>query len=396
MTRGLGSASAVLFAALLLSCSGGESSRPGFPRSELTPLDSAPFPYATPADAGLSERDLWLFRERLYSRVVAKHLVGAEILVIKDGRIVLHQAMGWADIDRAVPLERNSVFRIASMTKPFLGTVTLMQVEDGRFGLDDRVSNFLPSFDNRRSRAITVRELLTHRSGFAGGAEPEGYADARGLREAVALLGARGPDFLPGEKFIYSSLNSETLGALIEAVTGEPVEQVLDQRIIEPLGLSNTHTSFSPDDSWATRVPSLYRRWGEGPWERYWNSLRPHESTWFSPAGDLYGSAYDYAEFLEAILAGRLLPDSLVALALADPVAGLRPAPVPRWYGMHWEIYAPAHQPGGLPVFGHRGATGTLGMAIPDANAIVIYLTNSQENEVVDEVIASALELFRR
>ncbi|MGW8283678.1 MAG: hypothetical protein ACWGON_10290, partial [Gemmatimonadota bacterium] len=88
MTRGLGSASAALIAVLLLSCSCSESSRPGFPRSELEPLDSAPFPFAAPADAGLSERDIWLFRERLYSRVVAKHLVGAEILVIKDGRIV--------------------------------------------------------------------------------------------------------------------------------------------------------------------------------------------------------------------------------------------------------------------------------------------------------------------
>lgn len=395
MTRIRGSAFAPLVAVVLLSCSGGEPSRPGFPRSELTPLASAPFPYAAPADAGLSERDLWLFRERLYSRVLARHLVGAEILVLTDGRIVLHQAMGWADIDRVVPLERNSVFPIASMTKPFLGTATLMQVEDGRIGLDDPVSDYLPSFLNPDSRAITVRELLTHRSGFAGGAGPEGYADAPGLSEAVALLGPRGPDFPPGEKFVYSGLNSETLGAVIESVTGEPVERVLEQRIIEPLRLGDTHASFSPDDAWAERVPSLYRRWGEGPWERYWNPLRPHDSNWFSPAGDLYASAFDYAEFLEAILAGRLLPDSLVVLALSDPVAGVRPTPVPRWYGMHWEIYAPEDQPGGLPVFGHRGATGTLGMAIPDANAIVIYLTNSRENEIVDEVIAAALELFR-
>ncbi len=394
VTRGLESAALAVLALLLVACSTGESSRRGFPRTELTPVEGAPFPYAAPADVGLSERDVWLFRERLYSRVVARHLVGSEILVIKDGRIVLHQAMGWADIDRAVPLERNSVFRIASMTKPFLGTATLMLVEDGRFGLDDRAAEFLPSFDNARSRAIPVRELLTHRSGFAQGAEPQGYADAQGLLEAVALLGARGPDFPPGERFIYSSLNSETLGALIEVVTGQPVERFLEQRIVEPLGLDDTHTFFVPEVPWADRVPSLYRRWGDGPWERYWNPLRPHDSAWFSPAGDLYGSAFDYAEFLEAIVAGKLIPDSMVALALADPAAASRPAPVPRWYGMHWEIYAPADRAGGLPAFGHRGATGTIGMAIPDASAIVIYLTNSQENEVVDEVIAAALELF--
>jgi CubicO group peptidase (beta-lactamase class C family) len=61
---------------------------------------------------------------------------------------------------------------------------------------------------------------------------------------------------------------------------------------------------------------------------------------------------------------------------------------------MHWEVYAPASDEGGLPAFGHRGATGTVGMAIPDANAIVVYLTNSQETEVVEEVILAALELF--
>jgi CubicO group peptidase (beta-lactamase class C family) len=137
--------------------------------------------------------------------------------------------------------------------------------------------------------------------------------------------------------------------------------------------------------------------------------LRPHEAAWFSPTRDLYSSAFDYAEFLTGFLEGQLLPDTTVALALADPVAVSRPAPVPRWYGMHWEIYSTGGAPGaagvagadgaseitgGLPAFGHRGASGTVGMAIPDANAIVIYLTNSQETDVVEEVIAAALELF--
>ena len=394
MIRGAGSALIGGLSLILAACSSGETSRPGFPRTELTPIAGAPFPYAAPADVGLSEQQLWLFKERLYARVVARHLVGSEILVIKDGRIVLHQAMGWADIDRAVPLERDAVFRLASMTKPFVGTATLMLVEEGRIGLDDPVAAFLPSFDNPRSGAITVRQLLTHRSGFAQGAEPPGYAAAPSLQDAVDLLGAQGPDFQPGEDFIYSNLNSETLGALIEVVTGEPVEKSLEQRIIEPLGLSDTHTSFAPEVSWAERVPSSYRQWGDGPWERFWNPLRPHEVNWFSPAGDLYGTAFDYAEFLKAIVEGKLIADSTVALAVADPVASSRPAPVPRWYGMHWEIYAPSAGEGGLPAFGHRGATGTVGMAIPNANVIVVYLTNSVENEVVEEVILAALELF--
>jgi CubicO group peptidase (beta-lactamase class C family) len=391
---GCGSALIAGMSLALAACSSGETSRPGFPRTEITPIEGAPFLYAAPEDVGMSDQQLWLFKERLYSRVVARHLVGSEILVIKDGKIVLHQAMGWADIDRAVPMERGSIFRIASMTKPFVGTATLMLVEQGRIGLEDRIAAHLPSFDNSRSEAITVRQLLTHRSGFAQGAEPPGYAEAPSLLDAVNLLGERGPDYPPGDDFIYSNLNSETLGALIEVVTGERVERFLEQQLIQPLGLSDTHTAFAPDVSWAGRVPSLYRRWGDGPWERFWNPLRPHEVNWFSPAGDLYGTAFDCAEFLTGFLAGQLLPDSTAAAALADPVAGSRPSLPPRWYGMHWEVYAPASDEGGLPAFGHRGATGTVGMAIPDANAIVVYLTNSQETEVVEEVILAALELF--
>ncbi|MCL7983048.1 MAG: hypothetical protein M8862_11025, partial [marine benthic group bacterium] len=69
-------------------------------------MADAPFPYATAEEVGLDPQRLWRFKERLYARVLARHLVGAEILVLKDGRIVLHQAMGWADIDRQIPLER--------------------------------------------------------------------------------------------------------------------------------------------------------------------------------------------------------------------------------------------------------------------------------------------------
>ena len=112
------------------ACGPDDPSRPGSPRTARTPLEGAPFPYAESAEeVGLSPDALWLFKERLYSRVVARHVVGAEILVLVDGRVVLHQAMGWADRDDLVPMERNSIFRLASMTKPLAGTATLMPVD---------------------------------------------------------------------------------------------------------------------------------------------------------------------------------------------------------------------------------------------------------------------------
>ena len=395
--------SLALIAVLASACGADDASRPGSPRTARTPLEDAPFPYAEAAeDVGVSSDEIWLFKERLYSRVVARHVVGAEILVIVDGHIVLHQAMGWADRDDLVPMERNSIFRLASMTKPFGGTATLMLAEEGRIGLDEPVASYLPSFRDGSARSITVRHLLTQRSGFVQGGDPPGYEDQPTLVAAAGLVGEQGPTYDPGERFIYSNLNTEALGAVVAAISGMPVERFLEESILGPLGLSDTHTAFSPEANWAERVPSSYRSWGGTSWERWWNPSRPHETTWFSPAGDLFGSAFDYARFLQVWMnrgeygSGRLLEATTVEEALADPTAADTLPARARWYGMHWEIYRGPQTTGALPAFGHRGATGTLGMVIPHRKAIVIYLTNSNETEVVEEVIDAALEIFGR
>ncbi len=407
MTKPLtGTAILMLAAVLATGCGADDQSRPGFPRTPRTAFEESPYPYAASAeDVGLSSDAVWLFKERLYSRVVARHVIGSEVLVIKDGQIVLHQAMGWADRDDLVPMERNSIFRLASMTKPFVATAALLLAEEGNIAIDSPVATYLASFDNEASRRVTVRDLLTHRSGFVQGGEPPGYAAQPTLVDAVSLAATQGPDFEPGERFIYSNLNSDVLGAVVATVSSMPVERFLEERILEPLGLADTHAVFSPDAGWANRVPSSYRSWGGSSWERWWNPARPHATSWFSPAGDLFGTAFDYARFLQVWVDGgafgdeQLLQPATVEAALADATAadttvGDTTAARTRWYGMHWEIYARPPTTGGLPVFGHRGATGTLGMAFPHRNTIVIYLTNSGETDVVDEVIDAALEMF--
>lgn len=386
---------------LLAACtSADDEGRPGFPRTPRTPIAGAPYPYASPEEVGLSEDRIWWFKERLYSRVVARRVVGAEILVVKDRRIVLHQAMGWADRERLIPLERDAIYRISSLTKPVVGTAILMLVEEGRIALDDRVADHLPSFDNRRSGTITIRQLLTHRSGFVQ-AGVSGFREQPTLREAVNLAGEIGPDFTPGDRFIYSNLNSAALGALVEEVTGEPVEQFMETRILRPLGLDDTHAWFSPDLPWAPRVPSSYQQWGGRRWERYWSNTTTNPDRWFSPSDDLFSTAFDYARFLAAWLdadqqeGAGLLAGMTVEEALADPMAGDTAQARERYYGLHWEIYAPPSRSGELPVFGHRGAIGTLGLAFPEQGVLVLFMTQSKENEVVDEVIAMALEMFR-
>jgi CubicO group peptidase (beta-lactamase class C family) len=227
-----------------------------------------------------------------------------------------------------------------------------------------------------------------------------GFRDQPGLREAVDLAGETGPDFPPGDRFIYSNLNSAALGALVEELSGEPVELFLEARLLRLLGLDDTHARFSPDLPWATRVPSSYQQWGGRRWERYWSNTTTNPERWFSPSGDLFSTAFDYARFLSAWLdadrqeGDRLLAGTTVEEALADPMAGERAAARERYYGFQWEVYAPPSRPGELPVFGHRGAIGSVGLAFPEENVLVLYLTQSKENEVVDEVIEMALEMF--
>ena len=381
-------------------CQPEDASRPGSPRTARTPLDGAPFPYATPEEVGLSSEALWLFKERLYSRVVARHVVGSEILVIVDDRIVLHQAMGWADREERIPLERNAVFPFGSMGEPAVGTAALELVEAGRLDLDAPVARYLPAFAGQSSRSLTVRHLLTHRSGFAEGEEPPGYDDLASLLEAAQLAGEQGPALAPGQRVAYSRLNADIVGAAVASIAGEPIESVLEDRVLRPLGMSDTHTAYSIEAPWAGRVPSLYRSWGRRSWDRWWNPSRPHEDPWFNPSSDLYGTVFDYARFLSMWMdegrypGGRLLDRETVRRALDAPP---RPDTLPegrREYGMLWEIYAPPADPESLPVFGHRGSTGTVGLAIPARRAIVIYLSNSLENEVVDEVVDAALDMF--
>jgi CubicO group peptidase (beta-lactamase class C family) len=402
--RGAAAASVLALVAALATGLGGcqpeDASRPGSPRTTRTPLDGSPFPYTSPEEVGLSSEAIWLFKERLYSRVVARHVVGSEVLVIVDGRIVLHQAMGWADREEQIPLERNAVFRLASMTKPVVGTAALELVDAGRLDLAAPVARYLPGFADPESRSVTVHQLLTNRSGFAQGEEPPEYDNQASLEEAVRLLGERGPSFPPGESFIYSGLNADILGAVVASISGEPVESVVRDRVLRPLGMADTRTAFSVDAPWAGRVPSLYRSWGGTSWDRWWNPARPHEDGWFNPSSDLYGTAFDYARFLSMWMnegrypGGRLLHAGTVRRALADPAPADTLPDRHRWYGMLWEIYASPADSRALPVFGHRGSTGTVGLAIPARRAIVIYLTNSAENEVVDEVIDAALDLF--
>ena len=338
-------------------------------------LQSSPFPCSTAEDEGLDPFVIEAFMNDVTWWVEQGRIVGGELLLIVNGRVAWHQAVGWSDRDRRIPLERNSIYRMRSMTKPFTGAAILILAEEGRLDLDDPASKYLPSFDNERSGAITIRELITHGAGFEQTRFPDGYWARPDLRSAVDLVGEMGPPNPPGESYRYSDHNSATLGAIVAEVTGAPVEEFIQARLLDPLRFRFSPARFSPDSAWAPRMNSTYGTRTDGPLERYWDPTMPQQTPWFRASGGLYSTVFDYARWLSVWMnlgeyeGGRLLEEATIREALAQ---GYSPG-----YGMHWERSDGPGAGTALPAFGHSGSDGTFAMAFPAVDAMVRFFTES-------------------
>lgn len=370
-----------------------------------TAVDAGPACSGTdPAELGFSPAALEAIADRVARWVGEGEAVGAELLMIQRGNIILHEAWGWKDRERQLPMEPNTVFNIQSMTKPVTATAVLMLVEEGVLDLDDRAADHLPSFANTRSGAVTIRQLLTRTAGFTQAGYPAGITNYATLREAVDDLGRVGPDAVPGSVFARK-VGVGVLGAIVQEVTGVPVEDFITTRILEPLGMTtNTLTELTLDDPLRPRVSSRYYLQESGAFEKFWDSRDPQELPFFPASGGLYSTTSDYAKFLTMWMARgrvgdtRLLSENLMIEALQIHPLTLD-ALVP--YGMLWEIAldrGAANPAAGasLPSFGHRGIDGTMGWVVPEHELVVLYFTQSRfgttHADIVD-VVRNAIDV---
>ncbi|MGQ0641564.1 MAG: serine hydrolase domain-containing protein [Gemmatimonadaceae bacterium] len=315
------------------------------------------------------------------------------LLVIRDGKTVLYDAMGWSDRERRIPMQTDPIVSMRSMTKPLVGAAILILREAGQLKLEDRVAQYLPSFDNAKSRGITVFQLLTHTSGIKGDIYvATGGTQYKTLREAVDDVGARGPAFPPGTDYYYSDPETSTLGALIAERSGMPAENFIRTHILEPLGMHDSFLVDDPANPLRARVTAAYQRRANGPWARYWDNTMPPVVPFFRASGGLYSTALDYARFMAAMLArgqlgsARILTPESVALATQPHAACVFPpsrqAQMDRFYGFNWEVrtdkYRPVDPPFAPGTFSLAGSDGTLAWADPTRNLIVIYVTQSR------------------
>jgi len=304
-----------------------------------------------------------------------------------------------------------------SMTKPLTGTAVLMLMEEGRLLLDDKVSQYLPSFDNPRSQDITIYQLLTHTSGLPGNnmlgefvslpgglsislreyvaSHREARAASASLRESADNLGRLGPYIEPGTEYHYSDRSSRVLGGLIEEISGMPADEFIQKRILDPLQMKDSFFNHTrPEDQRRSRVAAAYG--GEpGNWDKEFENSDLPQTQFLRPSWGLLSTAMDYANFMSMMLHGgrfetrQLLSPATVKLATSPhseyvyDAASLRETW--RFYGLHWTVFTDKYRliPGLISSgsFGHYGVQGTQAFADPEQDLIFIYLTQSRGHQ---------------
>ena len=293
--------------------------------------------FALPALAAVSTERIVRLDDLLNAYVDEGKLAGAVLQVTHDGSTVYHRAAGFRDREAEAPMQPDTIFRIASMSKAVISAAVLMLQERGALLITQPVGDFLPEYTATTvaiakddggyevvevARPITIRDLLTHTAGigYGYGAGAEQW-EAAGLqhwyfshrdepiRETVRRIAEMPMDAQPGEQFVYG-YNTDILGALVEVVSGQPLDTFLETEIFAPLGIKDT--SFYLPLPKTDRLAAVYSRTPEGALERTGDDNDFHGQGHFvagprlsfSGGAGLLSTTADYTRFLEAIRRG--------------------------------------------------------------------------------------------
>ncbi len=327
--------------------------------------------------------------------VDAQKISGAVTLVARNGRVTSFEATGFRDIRQNLPMEKNTLFRIASMTKPFSAAAIMMLVEEGKLQLDDPVENYLPEFHNmwmvsekssekmllvQPGRKITIRDILTHTSGLA--ALP-GAVKVKSIAEYVHVISQLPLQFEPGTEWRYGGSGVTAAARIVEVLSGMPYEEFLKKRIFIPLGMNNTY--FSVPEEEKKRMATLYHPSAD-------SVLVPAEAPdWYSfprPEAGLVSTASDMAGWMLALLGKgmyngtRILREESVAEMTKIQTGEIQTGFTEGMsFGLGLGI---VRDPQGVTAmlskgtFGHGGAFGTQYWADPATNTLYILMIQRQ------------------
>ncbi len=342
---------------------------------------SSDFPQVAPSSVGMEPEALQALVEVVDRMLAEDAFVGAELHVIQDRRTVLHQAFGLADREESRPVDVDSIYCIRSMTKPFVGTAIQMLLEEGALRLETKASEILPSWDTPATASVTIEQLLTHRTGlpFTTLRQPlHAYAN---LEAVAAEAAATKLLFPPGTDFQYSDAGSDTLGAIVTAITGKPVVDFLQERVLDPLGMTDSVTLLEPDHPALKRIPSAYSG-TVGGWSRHWKPSDDPIFPLFLTSQSLYSTTSDYARFLALwmdggrdLLSSDAVDRGLTPRSFLGQASGFQDQHY--LYGQQWIVFAPSLE-APHTAFGHNGSDGTFAWAWPDRDLMVLFFTQTR------------------
>jgi len=354
-------------------------------------------------------------RSSIVQAVESGLLSGAVTLVWHRGNVLQVNEIGQRDVEAKLPMRRDSIFRIASMTKPVTVAAAMALAEEGKLSLSDPVTEWLPEMAGMRvltdpkgpldstvpaRRAITVDDLMTHRSGLAyafsvTGPISRAYSQVSLRQEQdqwLAEVAALPLVHQPGDRLTYSQA-TEVLGIILSRIEGKSLQTVLDERILGPLGMSDTGFFISPDKR--NRAATMYRLDQHNVLQHDVMGPIPVKEPRFCQGGaGLVSTADDYLKFIRMLLGGGtvdgtrvLSPESVTAMRtdqLTDeqkrhPFLGM-PFWIGRGFGLNLSVVTDPSKstqlfgPGGLGTFSWPGAYGTWWQADPANDLILIYL----------------------
>ena len=358
--------------------------------SERSPLHGANGPHpgglqaGKPAQVGMDAATLAQIPPRMREFVARKQTAGAVTLVARRGRIVHLEAVGQADVEHQTPIEKDTIFAIASMTKPITATAVMILQDEGKLSVDDPASKYVPALADVAlptgppKRPITIRDLITHTSGIGGSQRNQGSLD-----ETVERLTKEPLRFEPGTKWQYSP-GLTVCGRIVEVASGQPFDRFLHERIFRPLGMVDT--TFFPNDQQQKRLARIYKPGDDKksivPTEHWLSELGPKRSP--NPSGGLFSTATDLARFYQMILgggqfAGRRIVSEAAVRAMTRVQTGELTTGFTdgNGWGLGWCI---VREPQGVTAmlspgtFGHGGAFGTQGWVDPKREMIFVLM----------------------
>ncbi len=324
--------------------------------------------------------------DRMEAFVADDVIAGAVTLVAHDGEVVHLAANGLTDRESSAAMRLDSLFAIASMTKPVTATAVMILGDEGKISLDDPVSKYVPEFKeaklkdgNKPTREVTLRDVMTHTSGLGGDQRLEGS-----IEETAKKLAARPLDFEPGTKWQYSP-GLTVAARAVEVASGQPYEEFLAERIFQPLGMKDT--SFRPTADQLARLATLYgpgEEEGLKPTKHWINDPEETKTRGPNPSGGLFSTAADMHRFYQMVLSGGELDGQRVVseksvkemtrVQTNDIKTGFTDG---NGWGLGWCV---VREPQGVTAslspgtFGHGGAFGTQGWVDPQQKTIYVLM----------------------